>query len=188
MTDDVLRGAVSAQRYEKQANGDIIIPISETAIRARGQFIYHKRGEAEEFSDNLIVDTGLDYLLGAALGGVAQLSNWYVAIFGGAVTVLPTWTAATFSTTATELSAYVAATRPSWTSGAVADGAISSYTTKAEFEATEAMTVRGGAMLSSPTKGSTAGTLLAASRFGTEKSLDTGEILDVGYRIELTAV
>ena len=52
--------------YEETADG-ILFP--ETQILARGQFCYHKRGEAPEYSDNLLVDEGRDSLLDVALGG-----------------------------------------------------------------------------------------------------------------------
>jgi len=48
--------------------------------------------------------------------------------------------------------------------------------------------LRGAALISASGKGSTTGTLMAASRFTSDKNLDTGEILDVGYGLLLTAV
>ncbi len=156
---------------------------------ASGVFRYNIRGEEEETSTNLVVDEALDYLLGASFGVTTPLSLWYVAVFSGDVTVLSSWTAANFSAQSTEWTNYVSATRPEWQKGVIASGGIDSFAAKAEFESTtDAQTIRGAALISNSSKGSTNGTLIAASRFPSDKALDTGEILDVGYGLQLTAV
>jgi hypothetical protein len=156
-------------------------------IRAKGTFCYSKRGEPEEFSENLVVGEGLTYMLAAALGGATATTTWYVAIFGGNVTPVSTWDGANFPSMATELTAYTAAARIAWTPTAAADGVISSFTAKSSFEANAEIIARGAALLSGSAKNDVSGVLFAASRFGTDKSLSSGEILDVGYQVELTA-
>lgn len=158
-------------------------------VLAKGVFRFNKRGEPEEVSENLVVDEGLDYILASSVGATSVISNWYIATFSGDVTVLATWTAANFTANATEWTNYVNATRPSWQRGSVVSGAVDSFTTKAEFESTtDTQTVRGAALISASGKGAISGTLIAASRFPSDKNLDTGEILDVGYGLQLTAV
>lgn len=105
------------------------------------------------------------------------------------MTVAATWTAATFTATATEWTAYDEAARQTWTKSLVASQGTDSFSNKASFtSSSDSQTVRGAALLSASAKSATSGTLLAASRFSSDKALDTGEILDVGYGLQLTAV
>lgn len=178
-----IRGAVERGEFDF-ADGGLYVPSAK--ILVHGRFVYNKRGEPEEFSDNLVVTEGLNYLLGSALRGVTPISSWFIAPFSGDVTVQATWTAANFTANATEVTAYSDSNRPDWTPAVVSGGAITSFAAKAEFEATSAVTIRGAALISASAKSATTGTLVAASRFGSAKPLETGEILDVGYSITLT--
>lgn len=181
-----LQSAMHTGKYERTEDG-IYFPSSR--LLARGVFRYNKRGEPEEVSENLVVDEGLDYILGAAIGNASPISAWYVAVFSGDVTVQSTWTAANFATNATEFTNYANATRPAWVEGTVSSGAVDSFSNKAEFASTQdTQTIRGAALISASVKSSTGGTLIAASRFSSDKNLDTSEILDVGYGLQLTAV
>lgn len=181
-----IKKSLLAGEYEKTPEG---IYLSKEKTLVNGVFRYNKRGEAEEFSENLVVDEALDYILGAAIATASPISSWYVATFSGDVTVLNTWTGGNFPANSTEWTNYVSAGRPAWTNGAVSAGGVDSFTTKAEFESTQdTQIVRGAALISSAAKGIAGGTLMAASRFPSDKNLDTGEILDVGYGLQLTAV
>lgn len=186
MFDDKLKRAILDGRFEETELG-LFVPSARTMVQ--GMFRYNKRGEPEEMSHNLVVTQGLNYIVGAALAAVSPITSWYVAIFGGDVVVVNTWTAANFTANATELTAYTSATRPAWTPGAVASGAVNSFAAKAEFVSNaDGVVVRGAALISASAKSSISGTLLGASRFTSDKALDTDEILDVGYGIELTPV
>ena len=185
MEENILE-ALKAGNYERTPEG-VFFP-SENAL-AQGVFSVSKRGEAEEFSENLVVNQGLDYILSAAVGATAGITNWYIALFTGDVTVAAGWTAATFTATATEWTAYDEAARVAWAKGAVASAGVDSFASKSSFtSSSDTQTVRGAALLSASAKSATSGTLLAASRFSSDKSLDTGEILDVGYGLQLSAV
>ena len=184
--DENILESLKAGNYEKTPEG-VYFP-TESAL-AQGVFSVAKRGEPEEFSQNLVVNQGLDYILSAAVGATAGISNWYIALFTGDVTVVATWTAATFTATATEWTAYDEAARPAWSPGAVASAGIDSFSSKASFtSSSDAQVVRGAAMLSASAKSAVSGTLLASSRLSSDKTLDTGEILDVGYGLQLSAV
>jgi len=181
-----LKDALSKGRFHKTPDG-VIFPDSK--ILAQGVFRYNIRGQEEEFSNNLVVNEGLDYLLGAAVSGTSTISNWFIAVFSGDVSVQASWTGANFPAGATEFTDYGSATRPSWGKGAVASGGVDSFSNKAAFVSTvDGAVLRGAALISASGKGSTTGTLMAASRFTSDKNLDTGEILDVGYGLLLTAV
>lgn len=184
MKEHELRAALREGAYEPTVDG-LLLP--KQHVIARGRFCYGKRGEPVEYSDNLLVDAGLDHMLNVVFRNATQMPTWYIAIFGGDVTVLGSWTAATFPGSATELTAYAEATRPAWTPTAASGGVVSSYTAKASFTANAAITIRGAALLSASAKGATTGTLMAASRFNSEKPLSDTEIIDIGYQIELTA-
>lgn len=186
MLPEDVQESLRAGKYERTPEG---VYFPNNSLLAKGVFVYNKRGEAEEYSENLVVDEALDYMLGASIGTESPISNWYIATFSGNVTVLSTWTAANFTSNSTEFLNYVSATRPAWSNGAVSSGGVDSFTTKASFESdSDTQTIRGAALISSSVKSSTSGTLMAASRFPSDKLLDTGEILDVGYGLQLTAV
>lgn len=181
-----IKDAVKAGRYETTPEG-VYFPSEKTLVQ--GVFSVAKRGEPVELSQNLVVNEGLDYILKAAVGETAGIANWYVALFTGNVTVVATWTAATFTATATEWTNYDEAARQLWSKSAVVSQGTDSFSTKASFTSSaDTQTVRGAALLSASAKSATSGVLLAASRFSSDKALDTGEILDVGYGLQLTAV
>lgn len=184
--DSKIKDALRAGRYDRTEEG---IYIPDQNVLAQGVFKYNIRGEAEEQSRNLVVNQGLDYMLQAAVGETAGIANWYVALFSGDVTVLASWTAASFAATATEWTNYDEATRGTWSKSAVASQGTDSFATKASFTSSaDAQTVRGAALISASAKGATTGVLLASSRLSSDKILATGEILDVGYGLQLSAV
>lgn len=184
--DQKVREALRAGRYDRTEEG---IYVPDHNVLAQGVFKYSIRGEAEEQTPNLVVNEGLDYMLKAAVGETAGLSNWYIALFSGDVTVLATWTAATFPTSATEWTNYDEATRATWTNSLVASQGTDNFSSKASFTSSgDAQTIRGAALISASAKGATSGTLLAATRLSSDKTLATGEILDVGYGLQLSAV
>lgn len=184
--DKQLARAILDGRFEETELG-LFVPSERMLVQ--GRFQYHKQGELDEVSDNLVVTEGLNYLVGVALKAVTPATNWYIGIFSGDVTVQATWTAANVATNATEITAYDEVTRGAWTGGSVAAGAVNSYAAKAEFTADQdAVVVRGAFMVSNSAKGGTGGTLLGASKFPSAKGLDTGEVLSVGYGLQLTPV
>ena len=185
MINESLARAIADGRFEETELG-LFVPSERSLVK--GMFCYGKRGEEMEYSDNLVVTEGLNYIVGVALKGVSQVANWYIAPFSGAVTVQASWTAANFTAGAAEVTGYSSATRPVWTGGAVATGAVDSFAAKAEIAATAGITIRGAGMISNSAKSATTGTLLGASRFGSDKVLDTGEILDIGYGLTISAV
>ena len=183
--EDFLRG-----RFDRTEEG---IYFPESNLLIGGRFSVNKRGEPVEYSPNLVVDEGIDYLLSSAIAG-GGISTWYIALYTGNVTVLASWTSATFDAAATEWTSYTqpgGTTHPIWNKAAVASGAADSFSNKAEFTSTaDTQTVYGAALLSTATRPtpSSGGTLIAASNFPSPKALDTAEILDVGYGLTLTPV
>jgi hypothetical protein len=186
MLDNKLTRAVLDGRFEETELG-LFVPSSRVMIA--GVFAYSKRGEEDEYTHNLVVTEGLNYLVGVALKAVTPITTWYVAPFTGDVTVLATWTAANFTSGSTETTAYASATRPTWVGGSVTAGAVNSFATKAEIKSTSnGLVIRGAAMISNSQKSATTGTLLGASKFSSAKTLDIDEILDIGYGLQITPV
>jgi hypothetical protein len=184
MFDNRLTRAILDGRFEETDNG-VFIPSMRLLIE--GMWMVGKRGEEMELVPNMVVTEGRNYLLATGLTGGSANANWYIAPFSGDVTVVSTWTAANFTASATEVTAYAAAARPAWTPGAVATGTVNSFASKASFAATSnGVVIRGAGMISASGKSATTGTLLAAAKFTTAKTLDTDEILDVGYGITLS--
>lgn len=184
MNDQLVR-AIADGRFEETELG-LFVPSERSMVK--GVFCYGKRGEALEYSANRVVTEGLNYIVGVALKAVTRIDNWYIAPFSGAVAVQATWTAANFTAESTEVTGYESASRPVWTGGSVTAGAVNSFAAKAEIKATSSITIRGAGMISNLNKSGTTGTLLGASRFTSDKVLDTDEILDIGYGLQITPV
>jgi hypothetical protein len=183
--DDFSKG-----RFDRTEEG---IYFPESSLLVQGVFKYNKRGEPEETSKNLVVNQGLDHILATGVGKIGIIANWYIAAYIGVQAVDASWTALDFHTQCGgEFTNTVAATRPGWdiSAATVASGGIDSFSAKSEFESTQmGESVTGAALISVSAFGSSpGGTLIAASNFGSAKGLDTGEILDIGYGLQLTAV
>jgi hypothetical protein len=139
-------------------------------------------GKTWEIEPNLVVTEGLNYMLDAAFDGGTPIVTFYVALFGGNVTPALGWTGANWVANATEFTNYDEATRQTWSNDAVSGSAIGNSTNPAVFTiATGGGTVRGAALVENATKSSTAGKLIAAARFSTDKVMADDEELRVRY-------
>lgn len=135
---------------------------------------------------NIVVDEGLEYILGNALDGATpSIGSWYVGLFSNNYTPVNTDTAATFPGDAGETTtAYSETTRPSWVEAGVSGNAIGNSASPAQFTFADASTdVYGAFLVSSSTKGGTAGVLIAASRFSSLRTMLDTDVLNVKYTI-----
>lgn len=147
--------------------------------------------EAE--SHNLVVNVGLKYMNESALGGVAQITTWYIGLYGAASSNNP----AAGDTMAlhggwTEETGYSNANRPTCTFGTstTADPSVISNTASPASFNINATAVIGGAFLtSSNTKGGTTGTLFSAADFAApgDRSVASGDTLNAVYTFSLDA-
>jgi len=137
---------------------------------------------------NLIPTVGLNFMLGATLTGVSQLSSWYIALFEGNYTPVAGVTAATFPTAATESTAYAEATRVAWTPGSISAGSVSNTASKAVFTMNATKTIYGIAQTSVSTKSATTGTLISVAAFSVAKAVVATDILNVTSTITATSV
>lgn len=174
------RRQLANRKFELHGN-DLIL--TEPKLKIGGAFLVSLNGEPLERCPNKLTFEALDDLLNVYLHGGAQTATWYLALFSGNVTVDQNWTGANFDTNATEFTGYDEANRPAWVEAAASGQSISNVASPAVFTFNTAATVYGAALLSNPVKESTTGKLCAIARFGTAKTPDVGDLLNVVYEI-----
>ena len=138
----------------------------------------------DEFDiENLVVNQGLNYMLGATLAGGSQITTWYIGLFSGNYTVLATDTASVIASNSTEATAYTAGARQAWTanSSTVTGESTSNSSAQASFTFNSSITVYGGFLISSATLSGTSGTLFSGAQFGASKAVVSGDILLLTY-------
>ena len=136
-----------------------------------------------EWSPNIIVNQGLDSILGVYFHADSQISTWYVAIFEGNYTPVAGDTAANIATNSTESTAYTEANRVEWVEAAAASQSITNSASKATFTMNATKTIYGAFLVSTSTKSGATGTLCAASRFTASRSVVNTDQLLVTYTI-----
>ena len=130
-----------------------------------------------EEGDNIVVDTGIDYIFNTDL---AAASNFVGLLKAG--TPDNTWTMTEAGATANEAEDYSSGTRPAWT---VVDSTAQSVTNAASvasFAINGTVTVT-GAFLSTSSAKDTTGTLIAAKLFAASRAVESGDTLEVTYSI-----
>jgi len=145
----------------------------------------------EAQSKNLVVNVGLAYMAGTALTSVAQITTWYLGLYGAASSNNPA-AADTMSSHAgwTEVVAYSNVTRVAATF-VTATTANPSVVTNSASPATfniNGTTIVGGAFLTSGSaKSGTVGTLFSAADFGSpgDRSVVNSDTLSVTYTFSL---
>ena len=148
-------------------------------------------GERIVLARNLVPTQGREYFLNAGIKGTGGTTNFYIAIFSGAVTPVDGWTAANFTANSSEIvsdvEGYTGAVRPAWTHGAVAAGVVGNAAALAQYNivATGSINIEGAALLTSATRGGTAGVLISAARFPSPYTIANGATYDLGYELEL---
>lgn len=155
------------------------------AIKAGGVFtVEHVRnGEVigKEEIHNLVVDQGLNHILDTVFHGSTPVTTWYVGIFEGNYVPLATDTASNFPGSATESIVYDEANRIEYVEAASSSKSITNSANKATFTINATKTIYGGFLASVATKSSTSGTLMAAAKFGTARSVVSGDQLLITY-------
>jgi hypothetical protein len=166
----------------------------ETA-KATGRFTmecYDKDGllkwRAE--SQNLVVNVGLQYMAGVALTSTAQITSWYIGLYGAGASNTPAATD-TMSSHAgwTEVTPY-AGTRPAATFAAATNAnpsVVTNSASPASFTINATQTVGGAFLTSNNTAGGTTGTLFSAADFQSpgDRNVVSGDTLNVTYTFSL---
>lgn len=182
--------ALANNQYEQTAEG-VFFPAAK--VLASGMYIHDVNGQDERIDRNLLTDEGLTHMLAVVLGASAKISQWYLALYSGAISPAAGWTAASFAATANEIvsgtEGYSETTRRNFQPGAATANTIDNTSNKGAFTIVTAssLTVHGAALLSDNVKGSTSGVLVSATRFTTPRVLQDTDVYNVGYRVSLTS-
>jgi hypothetical protein len=171
---------------------------SGEVVRATGKFkmeCYDKDGilkwTAEE--SNLVVNIGLQYMAGTALTSTAQITTWFIGLYGAGASNTPAAgdTAASHAGW-TEVTPYSNATRPTATFAAATNAnpsVVTNSASPAAFSINASSTVGGAFLISNSTKGGTTGTLFSAADFSApgDRTVVSGDTLNVTYTFSLSA-
>jgi len=141
-----------------------------------------------ETIDNIVTNEGLDYILDTVVNATAQKASWYVGLFTNNYTPVATVTAATIAAASGESVAYNEATRVGYVGAAAAGQSVTNTANRSTFTINiNSTTIYGGFLCSEALKaGVNAGAtdvLLAATQFGSAKTLDSGDQLLVTYAV-----
>lgn len=145
--------------------------------------------EAE--SKNLVVNVGLQYMAGTALTSVAQITTWYIGLYGAGASNTPA-AGDTASSHAgwTEVVPYSNSTRPAATfvtATTANPSVVTNSASPASFAINATATVGGAFLISNDTKSGTTGTLFSAADFQSpgDRSVVSSDTLNVTYTFSL---
>lgn len=145
--------------------------------------------EAE--SKNLVVNVGLQYMAGTALTSVAQITTWYIGLYGAGASNTPA-AGDTASSHAgwTEVVPYSNSTRPTATFATATTAnpsVVTNSASPASFAINATSTVGGAFLISNSTKSGTTGTLFSAADFQSpgDRNVVSGDTLNVTYTFSL---
>lgn len=175
-----------------QENGAGLLVPAASKIDVRG--VYHgqiiRAGEViDEFEDpNLVVNEGLNSLLGVMFNSATQITAWYMGVFEGNYTPLATETAATIATASTESTAYASTTRPAYVQAAPSSQSITNSASRASFVFNATKSIYGAFLVSTSTKSGTSGVLFSAAKFSAVKSVQSGDELLLTYMFTASSV
>lgn len=144
-------------------------------------------------SKNLVVNVGLQYMAGTALTSVAQVTTWYLGLYGAGASNTPAasdtmsshagWSENITYSNATRVAAVFA------TATTANPSIVTNAASPAAFNINGTTTIGGAFLTSSSTKGGTTGTLFSAADFGSpgDRSVVNGDTLSVTYQFSLAA-
>jgi hypothetical protein len=173
---------------------------TQSGEEAKATGVYHvechdKDGNLKWSADtkNLVVNAGLAYMAGTALTSVAQITTWYIGLYGAGASNTPAagdtmsshagWTEVTDYSNATRVAAtFVTATTAN-------PSVVTNAASPATFNINGTTTVGGAFLTSGSAKGGTTGTLFSAADFSApgDRSVVSGDIISVTYTFSLAA-
>lgn len=161
--------------------------------RYRVGFVYNlkcMRGNRtiwEETVHNIIPSAGIDYIVGAAMNGVAQVSSWFIGISETSYAPIASDTMTTLLTNAPESQAYSSTTRVQLIADAIASGTYVNTSSPAFLDFTVDATVRLVFISSSAVQLSTSGLLVSAVALPSPKICQAGDSLKIITGLQLQA-
>ena len=177
-----------------------LIAGTQSGEQAKATGVYHvecrdKDGNLKWSADtkNLVVNAGLAYMAGTALTSVAQITTWYIGLYGAGASNTPA-AGDTMSSHAgwTEVVAYSNATRVAATfvtATTANPSVVTNSASPATFNINGTTTVGGAFLTSGSAKSGTTGTLFSAADFSSpgDRSVVSGDIISVTYTFSLAA-
>lgn len=177
-----------------------LIAGTQSGEQAKATGVYHvechdKDGNLKWSADskNLVVNAGLAYMAGTALTSVAQITTWYIGLYGAGASNTPAATD-TMSSHAgwTEVVPYSNATRVAATfvtATTANPSVVTNAASPATFNINATETVGGAFLTSGSAKSGTTGTLFSAADFSSpgDRSVVSGDIISVTYTFSLAA-
>ena len=177
-----------------------LIAGTQSGEQAKATGVYHvechdKDGKLKWSADtkNLVVNAGLAYMAGTALTSVAQITTWYIGLYGAGASNTPA-AGDTMSSHAgwTEVVAYSNATRVAATfvtATTANPSVVTNAASPATFNINGTTTVGGAFLTSGSAKSGTTGTLFSAADFSApgDRSVVSGDIISVTYTFSLAA-
>lgn len=136
----------------------------------------------QDKAKNLVVNEGLDYILGILLKGSVASDPWYIGLTDGTPTVDVGDSLTGTHAGWTEVTAYTEGARQEFVDGALSSQSCDNSGSKASFAINSDATTIGGAFLADASATGANGTLLCVAAFdGGDKSADNGDTLEVQY-------
>lgn len=177
-----------------------LIAGTQSGEQATATGVYHvechdKDGNLKWSADskNLVVNAGLAYMAGTALTSVAQITTWYIGLYGAGASNTPA-AGDTMSSHAgwTEVVPYSNATRVAATfvtATTANPSVVTNAASPATFNINATATVGGAFLTSGSAKSGTTGTLFSAADFSSpgDRSVVSGDIISVTYTFSLAA-
>ena len=177
-----------------------LIAGTQSGEQAKATGVYHiechdKDGNLKWSADskNLVVNAGLAYMAGTALTSVAQITTWYIGLYGSGASNTPA-AGDTMSSHAgwTEVVPYSNATRVAATfvtATTANPSVVTNAASPATFNINATSTVGGAFLTSGSAKSGTTGTLFSAADFSSpgDRSVVSGDVLSVTYTFSLAA-
>jgi len=177
-------------------NSGLVAGTKNTEVaKATGRFLmecYDKDGilkwSAEE--SNLVVNVGLQYMAGTALTSTAQITTWYIGLYGAGASNTPAagdtmsshigWTEVTPYSGARPTATFAAATNAN-------PSVVTNSASPASFAINATQTVGGAFLVSNSTAGGSTGTLFSAADFQSpgDRNVVSGDTLNVTYTFSL---
>lgn len=177
-----------------------LIAGTQSGEQAKATGVYHvechdKDGNLKWSADskNLVVNAGLAYMAGTALTSVAQITTWYIGLYGAGASNTPAagdtmashagWTEVVPYSNATRVAAtFVTATTAN-------PSVVTNAASPATFNINATSTVGGAFLTSGSAKNGTTGTLFSAADFSSpgDRSVVNGDIISVTYTFSLAA-
>jgi len=187
-----------AKAADHAASGLVATTGASEGAKATGKYVvecFDKDGNLKWVAEskNLVVNVGLQYMAGVALTSTAQITTWYVGLYGAAASNSPAASDTMSSHIGwTEVTAYSESTRVAATFAAATNAnpsVVTNTASKAVFTINGTTTVGGAFLTSGSAKSGTTGTLFSAADFSSpgDRSVVSGDILNVTYSFSLSA-